>query len=145
VIRRRPNPLVVFSGWTLLVWTGRIRNVLADDAVSTAGRALTLAMAGAFVLAGIAVAVVSVRPTTQVVQRRVVGAAAAYTVVVWLIRAADIAFAGDHTAAFIAVHVVLAVGSISLAAWAWRSVSKDSVELAPLTHASVGSVEDPNA
>jgi uncharacterized membrane protein YeiH len=116
--------LTLFAGWTLLVWSGRIRNVLADDTVSSSSRAVTLIMAGLFVLAGLAVAMVAVRPTPQRTQRRIVGVAAAYTLVVWLIRGADIAFGGDHEAAFIAVHVVLAVGSIGLAGWAWRAATR---------------------
>ena len=43
---------------------------------------------------------------------------AGWTTVVWVVRAADIAFGGGHEAAFIAVHVVLAAVSIGLAAWA---------------------------
>ena len=43
---------------------------------------------------------------------------AGWTTVVWVVRAADIALGGDHEAAFIAVHVVLAVVSTGLAAWA---------------------------
>lgn len=122
MVRSRLIPLVLFAGWTLLVWTGRIRNVLADDAVSDSSRAVTLVMAALFVVAGLGVAMVAVRPSTARTQRLIVGGAAAYTLVVWLIRGADIAFGGDHEAAFIAVHVVLAAGSIALAGWAWRAV-----------------------
>jgi hypothetical protein len=43
---------------------------------------------------------------------------AGWTTVVWVVRAADIALGGDHEAAFVAVHVVLAAVSIGLAAWA---------------------------
>ena len=47
-----------------------------------------------------------------------VTALSAWTTVVWIVRAADIAFGGGHEAAFVAVHVVLAAVSIGLAVWA---------------------------
>ena len=45
-------------------------------------------------------------------------ALAVWTVGVWVVRIADIAFAGDHAIGFVAVHGVLAVVSSGCAIWA---------------------------
>lgn len=120
----RPVALLSFAAWTLFVWVGRIRNVLADRSVSAGSRAVTVSMSTAFVLGAVAVAVVALRPVTVRTRRRVVAVVGALTVVVWLVRGADIAFGGDHPAGFVAVHVVLAVLSIGAAGWAWSSVGR---------------------
>jgi hypothetical protein len=54
-----------------------------------------------------------------------VGALAAWTVVVWVVRAIGIA-TGDHEAAFIAVHLVLATVSIALSAAAWLHTTRSN-------------------
>ncbi len=58
--------------------------------------------------------------------RVVVAALAGWTVGVWIVRAVGIA-TGDHEAAFIAVHLVLALVSIALSAWAWHSVTTEPI------------------
>lgn len=103
--------------WTLFVWGGRLRNLAADpDGLVGADRS-TLALSALFCLLAVMVTVGFVvrqaAPVTVVL--------ATVTVVVWLIRGADIAL-GDHSAGFIAVHLALAAVSIGLAALAVRSI-----------------------
>lgn len=92
--------------WTLLVWGGRIRNaVTGDEGVAP------VVLAAAFVT--LAVAVLATRG-----HRATVCGLAGWTVAVWVLRAVDIALLSDHDAGFVVVHLVLAVVSIALAAWA---------------------------
>ena len=91
--------------WTVLVWTTRIRNILSDDGGLTdllLPRALT------------ALAVLAL-----VDRRRGVPALAGATVAVWAVRVPMI-LVHDHSAAFVAVHLVLAAVSVALAVWAVR-------------------------
>ena len=92
--------------WTVLVWTTRIRNILSDDG----GVPDLLLPLGLTALAVVAL----------VDRRRGVPALAAATLAVWAVRVPMI-LVHDHSAAFVAVHLVLAVVSVSLAAWAHRS------------------------
>lgn len=117
------RPLLVWSGWTLFVWTTRIRNIWTDQDLETAAQIGRTALALAFTL----FAVVSIagwwherRGLPWTFARRWIAAFAVFTTAVWIVRAVQIALA-DHGAAFIAVHTVLAVISVSLAAWAWRA------------------------
>ncbi len=119
-----------FSLWTLFVWGGRLRNLwLEPGGFGSAGR-WSLYGALAFTTLGLAVLAVwstgrfgpgSSRFGSTSAQRLAVLALAALTAVVWLIRGVDIAL-GDHEAAFIAVHVVLALVSVSFAAAATKRV-----------------------
>ena len=59
-------------------------------------------------------------------------ALAGWTVAVWIVRTVGIA-TGDHDAAFIAVHVVLAVVSIALSVLALREQAR-AAERGMLTH-----------
>lgn len=131
-------PQALLATWTLLVWVGRIRNVVADRTVSSSSRVLTLAMATTFVLAALALAWLVVRSSSDAIQRRVVGGLASLTTVVWVVRGADIAFGGDHPLGFVVVHLVLAVCSIALAWWAWRATNVAAVRAADDTPATVG-------
>lgn len=114
-------PVAAFLAWTLLVWGGRIRNALADTALDGSERARTLALAASFVvpavwLAGEWVLAVSRRRTRPRRAAWGLSALAAWTVAVWMVRAGDIALAGDHDIGFVVVHVALAGVSSALAA-----------------------------
>lgn len=100
--------MVVYAlvAWTVLVWTTRVRNVLEGDDGAGA-LALPLAMTALAVFA-------------LLDRRRGVPALAGATVAVWAVRVPMI-LVRDHSAAFVAVHLVLAVVSVSLAAWALRA------------------------
>jgi hypothetical protein len=114
---RRPPATLALVAWTVLVWTTRINNILTDDALGGGDKALRVALALSFTaLAALVVWAWTKRATWL---RQAVLALAVWTVGVWVVRAVGIAFA-DHDAAFIAVHLVLAVVSTVLAALAVR-------------------------
>lgn len=123
------RPALVLSAWTLLVWTTRIRNIWTDEDLDTTGQLWRTALALAFT----AFAVVTIvgwwrargSGTSPAWLRAWIRAFAAWTVGVWLVRGLQIT-AGDHGAAFVAVHTALAVVSIALAAWAVRSVNSQA-------------------
>ncbi|HYF47426.1 MAG TPA: hypothetical protein VD926_14525, partial [Acidimicrobiales bacterium] len=76
-----------------------------------------VALAVAFTVVGVALLAVAWRArgrTLAASEVLVVRAAAAWTVGVWIVRGVQIALA-DHEAAFVVVHLVLAVVSIALA------------------------------
>lgn len=103
--------------WTLLVWTTRIGNIWNDKGLTDGekwgrtGLALTLT-----VLALAAGHAVYHRTSWRGL---VVKAFAGWTIGVWVVRSVGIA-TGDHEAAFIAVHLVLAAISIALSVLAVR-------------------------
>jgi len=102
----------LLAGWTLFVWSTRVRNIARDG-----GSTFSLVVAFALVALGVLVAVSLVRGGTP---RWAVPALAAATVAAWAVRA-PIILLGDHGVAFKAVHTVLALVSIGLAAAAWRA------------------------
>lgn len=110
--------------WQVVVWGTRVDNVLADDGLTDGDKVLRVALSVSFLAFG-AVAVwawrQAGRSTVAPLVRVLVRVGAAWTVVVWVVRGADIAL-GDHAGAFIAVHLVLAVVSVALAVQAVRTV-----------------------
>jgi hypothetical protein len=121
VVHGRPV-LLVFAAWTVLIWATRIDNVLGDPDLSTGGQAARLALAVSFVVLGASVGVLAVRnrPLTRP-GRSLVAVAVGWTIAVWLVRGGQIVV-GDHSAAFVAVHLVLATASIGLALAAARTL-----------------------
>ncbi len=120
--RLRPPATVALVAWTFLVWTTRIRNIWTDDSLTTSEQWGRTALAGSFTVLAALVAVALWRRAPW--RRAAVGALAAWTTVVWVVRAVGIATA-DHEAGFIAVHLVLAVISIALSGLAWREQAAD--------------------
>lgn len=124
--RSRWSILVAFAAWTLLVWATRIDNIWADAALSNGDKVGRTLLALSFVAVAGVLVVVAVRTFRQPprpADLRMVTAAAAWTVGVWVVRSAGIALA-DHGVAFIAVHLVLGLLSSALAlasVWALRS------------------------
>jgi hypothetical protein len=123
----RLRPALALAAWTLLVWTTRIRNIWTDASLNTAGQLWRTVLAGVFTAFAVTVVVawIPARRADAAVPGwapPLVRAFALWTVGVWVVRGAQIAF-GDHSAAFIAVHTLLAVLSIALAGWAWAAVS----------------------
>jgi hypothetical protein len=126
--------LVALGVWTLLVWATRIDNVLAQDDLTSAGRASRLALALSFTVVGVAFLTIAWRARGRALSRAeglVVTLGCWWTIGVWVVRGAQIAL-GDHEAAFIVVHTVLAVVSIALAAVTLRSTTM------PLRHGTTG-------
>lgn len=115
----RNRAVVALVVWTLLVWTTRIRNIWGDDAVDTAGKVGRTALALSFTVLAVAVAVAAAKRAPEAL-RWTVAALAAWTTGVWLVRSIGIV-AGDHDLGFVVVHLVLAMVSIALAAWAVSS------------------------
>ena len=120
------RPAAVLSAFTVLVWTTRIRNIWTDESLTTAGQVGRTALALAFTAFALATAWVwwqarRGRPVPGATT--LVRSFAVWTVLVWVVRAVQIALA-DHGAAFVAVHTVLAVVSIALAVWADRAAHR---------------------
>jgi hypothetical protein len=103
--------LVAFGAWTVFVWATRIGTAVDEQAWSR------VALAVVFTVVGVGLLTVAWRSRLRELtpgEVLVVRLAAAWTVGVWVVRGIQIALA-DHEAAFIVVHVVLAVVSIALA------------------------------
>jgi hypothetical protein len=126
--------LLGLAVWQVVVWGTRIDNVLGDDGLTSTDKLLRLALSASFFAFG----VVAVWVWRQLGPRGRLGQAtmpsgtrwirvgAAWTVVVWVVRGADIALSG-HSGAFVAIHLVLAAVSIALAGQAVRVVGTGRV------------------
>jgi hypothetical protein len=127
--RRTAALVAALVVWSLLVWGGRVRNALADPVLDPAQRRVPLLLASLFILLALVVGVLALgarrRPAAARGLRVALAATAAWTTGFWVVRALDIALDGGHDAAFVVVHVVLAVVSIALAVGAWRSEELD--------------------
>jgi uncharacterized membrane protein HdeD (DUF308 family) len=133
---RRHPATVALVAWTFLVWTTRIANIWRDADLDTGERWGRTLLALSFTVLAIAVAVVAarrLRPATFVA----VGALAAWTVIVWVVRGIGI-LADDHDPGFKVVHTVLAVVSIVLAALAWRETRREAAQPATTDPVPVG-------
>ena len=120
-MRRRPFALALVA-WTFFVWTTRIANIWRDEALDTGEKVGRTGLALSFTLLAIAVVVTLWRRLPQA-SLVAVGALAAWSVAVWVVRDVRILFA-DHEVGFKVVHTVLAVVSIALAALAWREARR---------------------
>jgi hypothetical protein len=120
MLRRTPVTAALVA-WTLLVWTTRLRNIWADDALDLGGRLGRSALAGSFTVLAVLVAVGLWLGRSRSVGwlRPAVLALAGWTVAVWVVRMAGIA-TGGHGVGFVVVHLLLAVASVALAGLAVR-------------------------
>jgi hypothetical protein len=121
---RRHPATVALVAWTFLVWTTRIANVWRDADLDTGERWGRTLLALSFTILAIAVAVAAVRRLGRATVVAV-GALAAWTVAVWVVRGIGI-LAAHHDPAFKVVHTVLAVVSIVLAWLAWREMRREA-------------------
>ena len=130
--RRGVWPVIAFTLWTLFVWLNRISNALHDHAASSAATAFSVVLSLSVVALAVAAAVVAVRGWSRPwsgSERVLLKAAAAWAGGLWLVLVPKILIDGrpagftGNLAAFKAVHVVLGVISVALAAWVWRSAS----------------------
>lgn len=142
---QRSWPLVGIGLLSIAMWTGRIRNVLADESLVGLGRSVRLALALSFVIGGVVVLVAcrvgsrsrNWRATTshdggewrigpgvpdwgQVAVRVL----AAWTVVVWSVQGIGILVDPNHDAGFKAIHTTLMVGSLVVAGTALWGVRR---------------------
>jgi uncharacterized membrane protein len=108
------RPLFALAGWTVLIWSTRIRNAANQDDLGTAGKVGAVTIAAGFTLAGLALALQTARRSDSL--RRWVPVFAGATILYWLVRAVQIV-GRDHAVGFKVVHSVLAAVSISLSAW----------------------------
>src|ERR687891_1035507 len=129
---RRHRASVALVTWTFLVWTTRIGNIWRDAELSTGEQWGRTLLAVSFTVLGLAVVVALWRRVVPAVVVTV-GALAAWTTGVWVVRGTGI-LAGDHELGFKAVHAVLAVVSIVLAALAWREVRRGGPPRPPPAH-----------
>ncbi len=124
---RQWRSVIALTAWSLFVWVGRVRNVIADDVLDAEGRNLRLALALSFVVpaAILGVGAVVVRLQQRAAPQTVLGLAvalASWTVVVWVVRGSDIAFDGGYDVGFRLVHSALALASIVLAGWTLKEL-----------------------
>ncbi len=121
IVRALLGPWLLVA-WTLFVWGTRIRNIIEDDELAGFEQIWRTGLAvGLTVLAlGGLAALVSHKAV-----RPAITALAGVTVVAWVVRGISIAFA-DHSAAFIAIHLVLAIVSIGLSVWSWRTIQQQA-------------------
>ena len=121
---RRHRAAAALVAWTFLVWTTRIANIWRDADLDTGERWGRTLLALSFTVLAIAVGVALWRRLLQATVVAV-GALAAWTIAVWVVRGVGI-LVGDHDLGFKAVHTILAVVSIALAVLAWRETRREA-------------------
>lgn len=116
---RRFPAMWALVAWTVLVWTTRIANIWQDDDLESAQQLLRTALAVSFTaLAATTAWALWRRPAWLAPAVRLF---AGWTLGVWAVRSTAIAL-GDHSAAFVVVHLVLALASALLAVLALREI-----------------------
>jgi uncharacterized membrane protein len=121
---RRHRAAAALVGWTFLVWTTRIANIWRDADLDTGERWGRTLLAVSFTVLALAAAVALWRRLGQATVVAV-GALAAWTIAVWVVRGIGI-LAADHDFGFKLVHTVLAVVSIVVAVLAWRETRRET-------------------
>ncbi len=133
------NRVVIWGGalglWTLLVWVGRIRNVVGADDIGGFGKLWRLVVAVGFVVVGAAVTIGVLSSVKKATKPAAVGSLVVGLAVVgsgwWLIRGGQILI-GDWDTSFKVVHTLLATATFGFSAMAWRAVR--SQQLASVSH-----------
>ena len=120
---RRPATIALVV-WSLFVWTTRIGNIWGDDALTNGEKWGRTGLALSFTALAAIVAVALYRRVPWL--DLAVKALAGWTIGVWVTRSFGIA-TGDHSAAFVTVHLVLAAISIALSVLAVREDARDQV------------------
>ncbi len=110
--RRAGWPLLVFGAYSVLVWISRARNIAEDASLSGGERVLWLVPVAIFVVGGAVTLAAWWRGGLEVV----VAAFALWTMAYWAVRTVLMAGNG-HEAAFVVVHVVLALVATALSLW----------------------------
>ena len=122
-MRRHPFALALVA-WTFFVWTTRIGNIWRDADLDTGDKVGRTGLALSFTLLAVG-AVVALWRGSERTRLVAVGALAAWSTAVWVVRDARILVA-DHEVGFKVVHTVLAVVSIGLSVLAWREARRAS-------------------
>jgi len=110
-------PVLLFLGWTFLVWASRVRNIIDDEKLSSGGQAWRLAAAAVFVVLALVVFVARLRQWGAATS--LLGGLVVWTTGWWSVRGVGILLDGNHAVGFKVVHTVLMIVSIGLAMWAW--------------------------
>lgn len=103
-------------GWTIFLWVSRLRNVLADDDLSSTGRSVRIGIVVLFVVLAAAAAVGRRRGSHAPLMVLIV-----WTIGYWIVRGGGILI-GDWSAGFKVVHTVLMIVSLTAAGLAARSI-----------------------
>ena len=128
--------VVAFVAFTGFVWIQRLVNLARGDESDIAvSLALSVGLLGLAVLSGLTLVMVGWAgwPATPPPAAAVWRIAAAVTLVVWVVRAVQIAL-DWRSPGFVAVHVVLALISVALAAGLWRVAGSGTWRLRPTAH-----------
>ena len=116
-----PARTAVFAlaAWTLFLWISRLRNVLVDDDLTSAGRAWRVGVVVVFVFLALWVAF-SWRSRAERPQRLrlALQVLVNWTIVFWMVRGVGILL-DDHDVGFTVIHTLLMLVSIGVALWAW--------------------------
>jgi hypothetical protein len=123
-MRRRPFALTLVA-WTFFVWTTRIGNIWRDADLDTGEKVGRTGLALSFTLLALAVVGALWRGSART-RLVAVGALAAWSTAVWIVRDARILVA-DHEVGFKVVHTVLAVVSIVLSVIACREARRAGI------------------
>jgi hypothetical protein len=123
-MRRRPFALTLVA-WTFFVWTTRIGNIWRDADLDTGEKVGRTGLALSFTLLALAVVGALWRGSART-RLVAVGALAAWSTTVWIVRDARILVA-DHEVGFKVVHTVLAVVSIVLSVLAWSEARRAGI------------------
>lgn len=114
--------LIAFVVWTAFVWVNRISNTLRSTTESAGAKTFSTILSAVILVLALGVVIVLVRSWSAGVDAsggRVLAVAAAFTVLVWLVRVPQILIA-DHAVGFKVVHVMLGLISVVLAAFTWQ-------------------------
>jgi hypothetical protein len=134
--RLRPLPVAVFCAVTLFIWVNRIWLAWTNGDDSVGAKVLWTIPIGAFVLAAIVLAVAMLAGADRNARwfRLLVQAFALGTMAYWAIRVPMITFnqhpdlTASEEVAFKVVHAVLAIVSVTAAAFAFRWARSEPVE-----------------
>ena len=113
----RPEWLLI--GWTVVLWVSRLRNVLADDDLTSTGRAVRIGVVIVFVALALG-AGWGVRRG----DRRPMWVLVVWSVGYWLVRGGGILI-GDWSVGFKVVHTVLMIVSLAAAGLVARALTSD--------------------
>lgn len=112
-------PGLVLGGWTLLLWFTRVRNGVADTALTGWSRTWQLGISVIFVALAvvlIGLSLVKDNPNLRTTAIRISLGLAAFGSVWWAVRGVNTMF-NDHSVGFKVVHAALAIGTIAISAW----------------------------
>ena len=110
IARLRAWPaLGVLVGWTVFLWSSRLRNVVSNDELDTWGVTWRVGVVVIFVVLAALAATGRAIPVLVV-----------WTVGFWVVRGGGILL-DDHDVGFTLIHTALMVVSIGAAMWVWRT------------------------